>query len=120
VLVGRPDHRAGPQRRDGRQLDRLEARGRLEQPRVDGQQRAGVDLRRGAEGVAAVLRRQAARVACRRARLHHVQQERLQLRAREAGREAFERRRTDGVDDPVARCHRPNVQARRGGLSAAA
>ncbi len=109
----RPDDRAASQRRHRRELDRLEAIRGGHQVAVDGQHRAQVDACRCAEGVPDVLRDEFLRIAREGSRARHFEQQRLQLRAGEAGGQAVEQGCTNGVDDPSARGHAADGSAAR-------
>jgi hypothetical protein len=80
-LVGKTDRRTGAERRDGGELQGLEGPSRFEQLNVDGQALAQVHRGGAAKAVARILREQMLGGSLPGASPHHLQKQRLQLRA---------------------------------------
>ncbi|HEX2687593.1 MAG TPA: hypothetical protein VHN14_13290 [Kofleriaceae bacterium] len=90
MLRGRRHARAGGERRDRGQLDRLELGRRCEQVTIDRDADPLVDRRRPAERVALVLREHVGGRTRVRSALHYFEQDGRQLGARQLGRQVLE------------------------------
>jgi hypothetical protein len=104
-LIGERERGTRAERGDRRELDRLEALCRGEQVRVERDAGAQIVRPPARERVAPVLREDLARRARARPALHHLEQERLELGAREPRGKRFEHRLPHAVDDPSAVRH---------------